>query len=149
MVDVATLTGAACVALGGHASAIFTPDDAIARKAEVLGEESGDYVWRLPLWEEYEDEIKGTFGDVANTNNKHSRYGGAIHAAVFLWQFVKDAGYPWLHIDIAPRMDTIESEYLAKERRRRPGAHARATDGRCLIYCESQATSARLEFPIS
>ena len=114
VVDVATLTGAACVALGNHASAIFTPDDAIAKKAEVLGEESGDYVWRLPLWEEYEDEIKGTFGDVANTNNKNSRYGGASHAAVFLWQFVKDAGYPWLHIDIAPRMDTVESEHLAK-----------------------------------
>ena len=80
----------------------------------MLGEESGDYVWRLPLWEEYEDEIKGTFGDVANTNNKNSRYGGASHAAVFLWQFVKDAGYPWLHIDIAPRMDTVESEHLAR-----------------------------------
>lgn len=114
VVDVATLTGAACVALGGHASAIFTPDDAIAKKAEMLGEESGDYMWRLPLWEEYESEIKGTFGDVTNTNNKNSRYGGASHAAAFLWQFVKDAGYPWLHIDIAPRMDSTDGEFLAK-----------------------------------
>ncbi|MEK7065860.1 MAG: leucyl aminopeptidase family protein [Patescibacteria group bacterium] len=114
VVDVATLTGAAHVALGAHASAIFTSDDTIAERALCIAEESGDYVWRLPLWEEYEEEIKGTFGDVTNTNNKNSRYGGASHAAAFLWQFVKDAGYPWLHIDIAPRTESAEGEFLAK-----------------------------------
>ena len=68
--------------------------------------------------EEYESEINGTFGDVANIGK--TRYGGAIQAAVFLWQFIKnpstspEQAYPWVHIDIAPRMTSIEGEYLAK-----------------------------------
>ena len=59
MIDVATLTGAACVALGERASAIFTDDDKLAKDLEDAGEKAGDYVWRLPMWEEYENEIKG------------------------------------------------------------------------------------------
>ena len=81
-------------------------------------------MWPLPLSEDYEEEIKGTFGDVANIGK--TRYGGAIIGAVFLWQFIKDSGkksgripasstdIPWVHIDIAPRMTAIEGEYLAK-----------------------------------
>ena len=112
MIDVATLTGAASVALGERASAIFSKDESLIEKIRKSGEESGDYVWPLPLWEEYEEDIKGTFGDVANSTK--TRYGGAITAAVFLYQFVKDTGYSWLHIDMAPRMTSIEGEYLAK-----------------------------------
>ncbi|MBI2055710.1 MAG: leucyl aminopeptidase [Candidatus Sungbacteria bacterium] len=110
VVDVATLTGAAAVALGQRASAVFTEDPKLEKLFRGLGEESGDYVWPLPLWEEYEEEIKGTFGDVANIQK--SKYGGAVIGAVFLWQFAKD--FPWVHIDIAPRMTSIEGEYLAK-----------------------------------
>ncbi len=112
VVDVATLTGAAVVALGQRASAIFSKDERLIDKLRMLGEETGDYVWPLPLWDEYEEEIKGTFGDVANTQK--SRYGGAISGAMFLYQFAKDLNCPWVHIDIAPRMTAIEGEYLAK-----------------------------------
>ncbi len=111
VVDVATLTGAALVALGERASALFTEDETLERTFRDLGEESGDYVWPLPLWEEYDAEIKGTFGDVANVGK--TRWGGAITAAAFLKQFVGD-GYRWVHLDIAPRMTTLPDEFLSK-----------------------------------
>lgn len=116
VVDIATLTGAAMVALGTKASAIFTREEDIAADLRELAEESGDYVWQLPLWDEYEADIKGTFGDWANTGK--GRNGGAITGAMFLYQFVKDekgeAAYPWVHIDIAPRMTAGEGDELAK-----------------------------------
>lgn len=118
VVDIATLTSAAMVALGQRASAIFTRDTALAQLLQELGEESGDYVWPLPLWDEYEDDIKGTFGDWANTGK--TRYGGAIAGAMFLYQFAKDLlenkkeKTSWVHIDIAPRMTTIDGDHLAK-----------------------------------
>ena len=98
------------IALGQRASAIFTRDEELEKLLRELGEKSGDYVWPLPLWDEYEEDIKGTFGDYANTGK--TRYGGAITGAIFLYQFAKD--YSWVHIDIAPRATTIEGEYLAK-----------------------------------
>lgn len=110
VVDVATLTGAALVALGERASALFTQDGDLERRFRELGERSGDYVWPLPLWDEYDAEIKGTFGDVSNLGK--TRWGGAITAAAFLKQFAD--GYPWVHLDIAPRMTAVEGEYLAK-----------------------------------
>lgn len=111
VIDVATLTGAAMVALGERASAIFTDDNKLAKNLEKAGEETGDYVWRLPMWEEYENEIKGTLGDWTNVQNKNSGYGGAIYGAIFLYQFIK--GHKWAHIDIAPRMTSIAGENLA------------------------------------
>ncbi|MEK9151171.1 MAG: leucyl aminopeptidase [Patescibacteria group bacterium] len=111
VVDVATLTGAALVALGERATALFTQDEKLEQIFRHLGEESGDYVWPLPLWDEYDTEIKGTFGDVANVGK--TRWGGAITAAAFLKQFVDDA-YPWVHLDIAPRMTTLPDEFLSK-----------------------------------
>ncbi len=110
VIDIATLTGAAMVALGQRASAIFSTDEKFVEKMQESGELAGDYVWPLPLWEEYEEDIKGTFGDVAN--DAKTRYGGTITAAAFLWQFIK--GTPWVHIDMAPRMTSIDGEYLAK-----------------------------------
>jgi len=132
VVDVATLTGAAVVALGMRYSGLFTPEKSLREKFIALGEATGDLVWPLPLTAEYEDDIKGTFGDWANTGK--NRWGGATTAAVFLWQFVKGdrawnttgkkekAGpanrtrdaYPWVHLDVAPRMTSIEGDYLAK-----------------------------------
>ena len=111
VIDVATLTGAAMVALGERATALFTEDEKLELTFRHLGEKSGDYVWPLPLWNEYDEEIKGTFGDVANLGR--TRYGGAITAAVFLKQFV-DKAYPWVHLDIAPRMTTLPDEFLSK-----------------------------------
>jgi leucyl aminopeptidase len=110
VVDVATLTGAASVALGERASALFTRDAGLEARFREWGERTGDFVWPLPLWEEYESEIKGTFGDWANVGK--TRWGGAITAAVFLAQFAE--GYPWVHLDIAPRMTALPDEYLSK-----------------------------------
>lgn len=116
VVDIATLTGAAMAALGQRASAIFASDENLLKLFQELGEESGDYVWPLPLWEEYEEEVRGTFGDWANIGK--TRYGGAITGAIFLHQFIKSEKdkkkTPWVHIDIAPRMTSIEGDHLAK-----------------------------------
>src|SRR3989338_811200 len=119
VVDVATLTGAALAALCQRASAIFSKDENLLKLFQELGEESGDYVWPLPLWDEYEDDgIKGTFADIANAHK--TKYGGAILGAMFLWQFVKDSkaksgeNFPWVHIDMAPRMTSIDGDNLAK-----------------------------------
>jgi leucyl aminopeptidase len=118
VIDVATLTGAAMVALGERASAVFTEDDKLAKALEEAGEKTGDYVWRLPMWEEYENEIKGSLGDWTNVHKKDSRYGGAIYGAIFLYQFIKGkAGGgktpKWAHIDMAPRMVAMAGENLA------------------------------------
>lgn len=110
VVDVATLTGAAMVALGERASALFTQDEETERKFRDWGEESGDLVWPLPLWDEYDEDIRGTFGDISNLGK--TRWGGTITAAAFLKQFAD--GYPWAHIDIASRMTAIEGDHLAK-----------------------------------
>jgi leucyl aminopeptidase len=99
-IDVATLTGA-----------VLTKDDTLAAKLSALGEESGDYVWPLPLWEEYKDSIKGRFGDIANVPAESGRYGGTINGGMFLAEF---AGEPWAHIDIAPRMTSDKGDFLAQ-----------------------------------
>lgn len=110
LVDLATLTGASLAALGQRASAFFASESALIQLFSDLGEKTGDYVWPLPLWEEYEADIKGTFGDIANIGK--TRYGDAINGAVFLWQFAK--GTPWVHMDIASRMVSIDGDELAK-----------------------------------
>ncbi|MBI2609629.1 leucyl aminopeptidase [Candidatus Giovannonibacteria bacterium] len=117
VVDVATLTGAAAVAVGPRFTGLFTSDKKLEAEFRRLGDETGDLVWPLPLSKDYEDDIKGTFGDWANIGK--FRWGGAITAAVFLWQFVKDSkegeeAYPWVHLDIASRMTTTEGDFLAK-----------------------------------
>lgn len=114
IVDVATLTGAAAVAMGPHASVIMTKNAVLENKVKDLGEESGNYVAPLPLWDEYSQHISGVQGDITNiapTGGKHG--GGAITAGAFLSHFVKEQK-KWLHIDMAPRMTTIESDKLAK-----------------------------------
>jgi leucyl aminopeptidase len=110
VVDVATLTGACMVALGLKYSGLMTPDEELRSRLQELGEISGDYVWPLPIGEEFEEEIKGTFGDIQNVGK--TRYAGAITAATFLWQFAKH--YKWAHLDIAGPMKTVEGQYLSK-----------------------------------
>lgn len=115
VIDVATLTGAAVSALGLHASALLTRNDVLAEEISRVGEASGDYVWRLPLWDEYEGRVKGTFADIKNVpGGSTSRYGGAIDGGMFLWQFAKELGCPWAHLDIAPRMTSAPGDELAK-----------------------------------
>lgn len=115
VIDVATLTGAALSALGLYASAVMSRDDRLSKKLQELGESTGDYVWPLPLWDEYESAIKGTFADLSNIGTGTSgRYGGAIEGGIFLWQFAKELNTPWAHIDIAPRMTSAPGDELAK-----------------------------------
>lgn len=117
VIDVATLTSSAVHAFGLRASAIFTKDFNLSKLLIELSETSGDYVWPMPLWDEYEDEIRGTFGDWANIGKSGAgRWGGVINAAVFLQQFTLTypRGTSWLHIDMAPRMTAVDGEFLAK-----------------------------------
>ena len=115
VVDIATLTGASLVALGTQASAYMTNQDRLVPTLQRLGEESGDYVWPFPAWEEYEPLVKGNFGDVANipaTGN--SRHAGVIGGGMFLREFAKDLKCPWVHIDMSPRMTANKDEFLTK-----------------------------------
>lgn len=115
VVDVATLTGASLIALGTEASAFMTNKEAIIPKLQSLGEESGDYLWPFPLWDEYEDMVKGNFGDVCNIPaNGNSRYAGVIGGGMFIYQFAKELECPWVHIDMAPRMTANKNEHLSK-----------------------------------
>ncbi|OGL77093.1 hypothetical protein A3J43_00240 [Candidatus Uhrbacteria bacterium RIFCSPHIGHO2_12_FULL_54_23] len=111
VIDIATLTSAAVIALGFRAAAFFTRNERLAKIIEAVGETSGDYVWRLPIWEEYEEDLKGTFADLANIQKGQGA--GAIAGAVFLHYFAKT--FPaWAHLDIAPRIIAAEGEYLAR-----------------------------------
>lgn len=113
VIDVATLTGAALVALGQQASAIMTKDKNLSDKLCDLGEISGDLVWPLPLWDEYKQSLKSYRADISNIATSFSRFGGCIEGGTFLSYFAPK-NVPWVHIDIAPRMDSIASDKLAK-----------------------------------
>lgn len=114
VVDVATLTGAALVALGKRASAILTRNSELEAKLRALGEESGEYVWPLPLWKEYEADVRGIHGDLANASTSNARTsGGTINGGMFLAQFASKFA-AWAHIDIAPRMESIPEDMLGK-----------------------------------
>ena len=96
VIDIATLTGACVVALGGVRSGLFASDDALASALLAAGESALDPCWRLPLDDEYGEGLKSNFADVANVAG---RAGGAITAAKFLQRFT--AKMPWAHLDIA------------------------------------------------
>ena len=96
VIDIATLTGACVVALGGVRSGLFSSDDALAAALDVAGEQSQDRCWRLPMDDEYGEGLKSNFADMANIGG---RAGGAVVAAKFLQRFVGD--FPWAHLDIA------------------------------------------------
>jgi leucyl aminopeptidase len=97
ILDFATLTGAARVALGPELPALFASDDAVADALLAAGREAGDPMWRLPLWEPYRDMLKSEVADVNNAGD--GGFAGAITAALFLAKFV-DARTPWAHIDL-------------------------------------------------
>lgn len=113
IIDIATLTGAALVALGTHASAIMTKNLDLQNKLMKLSEESGDLVWPLPLWDEYKSSLKSNRADISNIAINFSKWGGCIEGGTFL-SFFAPKRIPWAHIDIAPRMDSIPSDKLAK-----------------------------------
>jgi len=100
MIDLATLTGACVVALGHYTSGLFTKDEKLAEKLLKVSQKTGEKLWRLPLDEDLEEEIKGAYADIQNVGK--SRYGGAITAALFLQNFVDgEKVKSWAHIDIA------------------------------------------------
>ena len=96
IVDIATLTGACVIALGGHYCGLFSPDEKLASALSSAGERADDRAWRMPVAEEYSDQLKSNFADMANVAG---REGGAITAACFLWKFAD--GLRWAHLDIA------------------------------------------------
>jgi leucyl aminopeptidase len=98
LLEYSTLTGSAVVALGHHAAGLFTPDDALAAALLAAAEEAGERLWRLPLWPEHLEEMKGAHADLRNSA---TRWGGASTAAAFLSQFVGGLTR-WAHLDIAP-----------------------------------------------
>ena len=96
VVDMATLTGAIVVALGTHHTGVFANNDALARELVECGAAVDDRAWQMPLTEEYGEQLKSNFADMANVAG---RDGGSITAAAFLAKFTKDL--TWAHLDIA------------------------------------------------
>lgn len=96
VVDIATLTGACVIALGHHASGLFSNNDALASELLQAGETSLDRAWHMPLWDDYQSLLDSNFADIANIGG---RAAGSITAACFLSRFTKK--YDWAHLDVA------------------------------------------------
>ncbi len=110
VIDLATLTGAIWIALGDQTAGVMTPDDGLAAQLTAAGEATGERVWRLPLFEEYGEQIKS---DVADVKNVGGRPAGAITAAKFLEKFA--GAYKWAHLDIyGTHWAEKEKPYLSK-----------------------------------
>jgi leucyl aminopeptidase len=96
VINIATLTGACVIALGHIATGLFANDQKLADEIRVAGEESWDRVWQMPLWEDYQEQLRSNFADFANIGG---RPGGSITAASFLARFTRKMR--WAHLDIA------------------------------------------------
>jgi len=110
VVDVATLTGACHVALGDFCTGAFGNDQELVDRVIKAGEEAGEYIWQMPMYEEYKEQNKS---DIADIKNSAGRWGGAITGAQFLAEFVAET--PWVHLDIAgPSRAEKDRTYLVK-----------------------------------
>jgi leucyl aminopeptidase len=110
LVDIATLTGACRIALGDLCSGIFGNNQEFIDKLIKAGNDAGERIWQMPMYDEYKEQNKSDVADIKNTGG---RYGGAITAAQFLSEFVDDK--PWAHIDIAGTFDSDKDKgYLVK-----------------------------------
>jgi leucyl aminopeptidase len=96
VIDLATLTGACVIALGKHASGLFTTDDHLAKEIIAAGQAAADRAWRMPLWDDYQQQLDTNFADMANVGGREA---GAVTAACFLARYTK--AYRWAHLDIA------------------------------------------------
>jgi leucyl aminopeptidase len=96
VIDLATLTGAAIIALGSNVAALVSTNKQLTDRLRKHSDKTGEKMWELPLYEEFHEQIKSTFADIRNIGG---RPGGAITAAAFLSNFVN--GVPWTHVDIA------------------------------------------------
>lgn len=109
LIDLATLTGACLIALGGRTAGLFSNDDTLAQGIETSAKSTGESFWRLPLLSELKDQLKSNHADMKNTGE---RYGGAITGALFLQEFIKE-GVKWAHLDIAgPALNSKAHPYL-------------------------------------
>ena len=96
VIDIATLTGACVVALGAHAQAVYSNDDALSEALLEAGRQTGDRGWPMPLWEDYQSQLDSPFADMQNIGGPKA---GSITAACFLHRFARDV--TWAHLDIA------------------------------------------------
>jgi leucyl aminopeptidase len=96
LVDAATLTGAVVVALGYNNAGVFANDDDMYNRFHTANAKAGEKMWRMPLDDEYKEQIRSSIADIVNSGG---RWGGAITAAMFLKEFAEDT--PWIHLDIA------------------------------------------------
>jgi leucyl aminopeptidase len=110
LVDLATLTGAVIIALGSTYAGLMSNDDGLAERISAAGERTGELVWRLPLHEEYNQLVKGKYGDLDNA--PEGRKAGTIVGASFLSNFVGEV--PWAHLDIAGSAWELDRAYVGK-----------------------------------
>jgi leucyl aminopeptidase len=96
VIDIATLTGACVIALGGHATGLFSNHQPLANELLSAGEQTGDRAWQMPLWDEYQKQLDSNFADIANIGGREA---GSVTAACFLSRFTKNL--QWAHLDIA------------------------------------------------
>ncbi|MHB1300064.1 MAG: leucyl aminopeptidase [Burkholderiales bacterium] len=96
VVDVATLTGACVIALGHVASGLYSNDEALASELLEAGKQARDRAWQMPLWEDYQEQLKSNFADMANIGGRPA---GSVTAACFLARFTKH--FRWAHLDVA------------------------------------------------
>jgi leucyl aminopeptidase len=96
VVDIATLTGACVIALGHVTTGLLANNDGLARELTEAGQEAYDRAWQLPLWDDYQEQLKSNFADMANIGGRPA---GSITAACFLARFAEK--YAWAHLDIA------------------------------------------------
>jgi leucyl aminopeptidase len=110
LVDLATLTGAVIVALGSTYAGLMSNDEELAARVTAAGERTGEIVWRLPLHEEYDELVKGKYGDLDNA--PEARKAGTIVGGSFLSNFVGEV--PWAHLDIAGSAWDLDRAYVGK-----------------------------------
>jgi leucyl aminopeptidase len=110
IVDLATLTGAVIIALGSTHAGLIANDDELAERITAAGTNTGEIVWRLPLHEEYDELIKGKYGDLDNA--PEGRKAGTIVGGAFLANFVGET--PWAHLDIAGSAWDLGRAYVGK-----------------------------------
>ena len=96
VIDIATLTGACVIALGHVTSGLFANDDKLAHEVLAAGQTSWDRAWHMPAWEDYQEQLRSNFADMANIGGRPA---GSITAACFLARFAKN--FKWAHLDIA------------------------------------------------
>jgi leucyl aminopeptidase len=100
IIDLATLTGGVLYALGDFVAALFSNNDKLANDLFNAGERTGERMWRLPLYKEYCESVKGDLGDLRNVSKLKKGYASSITGAAFIKEFVNN-NTPWAHLDIA------------------------------------------------